>query len=173
MNLKIPTTDTMPETRQLQGKHVLTAFFLFFGVIIAVNFTMARLASTTWTGLVVKNSYVASQQFNDELVNAEKQKTLGLSSSVSYGADTLALSLYDTDGNILIADKLKAEIGRPAFEQKDQVLEFMVLPNGHNKISVALDEGIWAVTVYGEVKGNPYRRDLRINIDKNGLGKIQ
>ena len=36
----------------------------FFGVIIAVNVVMATLASTSWTGLVVENSYVASQEFN-------------------------------------------------------------------------------------------------------------
>jgi nitrogen fixation protein FixH len=173
MSMNIPTTDAMPANRELKGKHVFAAFILFFGVIIAVNFTMARLASTSWTGLVVKNSYVASQQFNGELSNAQKQKALGLKSSVSYGAHTLALNLYDEDGNIMIADQLKAEIGRPAYEQADRVLDFMPLPNGCNKINVALDEGIWAVTVFGMVDGNQYRRDLRINVDKNGLGNIQ
>lgn len=173
MSIHIPTTDTIPANREIKGKHVLMAFILFFGVIIAVNFTMARLASTSWTGLVVKNSYVASQQFNSDLLNAQKQKALGLKSSISYGAHTLAFSLYDVDGNILIADELKAKIGRPAYEQSDQVLDFMLLPNGHNKITLALDEGIWAVTVYGKVDGNQYRRDLRINVDKKGLGKIQ
>lgn len=173
MSMNVPTTNAMPANRELKGKHVLAAVLLFFGVIIAVNFTMARLASTSWTGLVVKNSYVASQQFNDELSKAQKQKALGFKSSISYGAHTLALSLYDVDGNILIAEELKAQIGRPAFEQSDQVLNFISLPNGRNKISVALDQGIWAVTVFGTVEGNQYRRDLRINVDKNGMGIIQ
>lgn len=173
MSVNIPNTEVISATRELKGKHVLIGFLMFFGVIIAVNFTMARLASTSWTGLVVKNSYVASQKFNGELSNAQKQKALGLKSSVSYGAHTLVLSLYDADGNILIADALQADIGRPAFEQEDKVLDFMPLPNGRNKINVALEEGVWALTVHGTVDGNYYRRDLRINVDKNGIGKIQ
>ena len=67
MSMNIPNTEAMSANRELKGKHVLTGFLLFFGVIIAVNFTMARLASTTWTRLVVKNSYVASQKFKSEL----------------------------------------------------------------------------------------------------------
>jgi len=173
MSMNISGTDAMSVNRELKGKHVLTGFLLFFGVIIAVNFTMASLASKSWTGLVVKNSYVASQKFNSDLSNAQKQKALGLNSSISYGAHTLALSLYDADGNTLTADALKADIGRPAFEQADQVLDFIPLPNGHSKINIALDEGIWAVTVHGIVDGNQYRRDLRINVEKNGVGKIQ
>jgi nitrogen fixation protein FixH len=36
----------------------------FFGVVIAVNLTMARLAIGSFGGVVVENSYVASQKFN-------------------------------------------------------------------------------------------------------------
>jgi nitrogen fixation protein FixH len=36
----------------------------FFAVVIAVNLLMARLAISTFGGVVVENSYVASQHFN-------------------------------------------------------------------------------------------------------------
>lgn len=36
----------------------------FFGTIIIVELTMAVLASRSWTGFVVKNSHVDSQEFN-------------------------------------------------------------------------------------------------------------
>ena len=49
---------------ELTGKHVAMIFCGFFGIIIAVNVSMAMLASSSWTGLVVSNSYVASQKFN-------------------------------------------------------------------------------------------------------------
>ncbi|NJR13875.1 MAG: hypothetical protein HC779_06455, partial [Phyllobacteriaceae bacterium] len=61
----------------LNGYHMLAIFVAFFGVIVAVNLTMARFAVTHWTGLVVKNSYVASQNYNGWLRQAAASKALG------------------------------------------------------------------------------------------------
>ena len=49
----------------------------FFGVIIAVNLTMAYFANSTWSGLVVANGYVASQSFDEDLAKARAQDALG------------------------------------------------------------------------------------------------
>jgi nitrogen fixation protein FixH len=49
----------------------------FFAVVIAVNVYMARLASSTFTGVVVENSYVASQHFNRWLDEARAEERLG------------------------------------------------------------------------------------------------
>ena len=38
------------------GYHMLAIMVAFFGVVIAVNLTMATFASRSWTGLVVENS---------------------------------------------------------------------------------------------------------------------
>ena len=46
------------------GWHMLGVIGLFFGTIISVNFYMAYQAVHSWSGLVVENTYVASQQFN-------------------------------------------------------------------------------------------------------------
>ena len=46
------------------GRHMAAIMLAFFGVVIAINFTMATLAETTFGGTVVDNSYVASQSFN-------------------------------------------------------------------------------------------------------------
>ncbi len=46
------------------GYHMAAIMVSFFGVVIAVNFTMAWYATSSWSGLVVENTYVASQQFN-------------------------------------------------------------------------------------------------------------
>ena len=53
------------------GWHMLAIMLAFFGTIITVNFTMAYLATSTWSGLVVKNTYVASQQFNGKAAAAK------------------------------------------------------------------------------------------------------
>ena len=49
----------------------------FFGVVIAVNLLMAHYAVSTFSGTVVDNSYVASQEFNGWLGAARAQRALG------------------------------------------------------------------------------------------------
>ena len=51
----------------LPAKHALAMFVAAFGVIIAVNLVLAYNAVKTFPGLEVKNSYVASQEFNERL----------------------------------------------------------------------------------------------------------
>jgi nitrogen fixation protein FixH len=45
--------------------------------VIAVNVTMAALAVRTFGGVVVENSYVASQEYNHWLADARRQEKLG------------------------------------------------------------------------------------------------
>jgi len=75
-------------TREIKGWHVLTGFIMAFGVIIAVNLTLAYQAVKTFPGLEVKNSYVASQVFD-----VEKADQLALGWEVSATLDVHALSL--------------------------------------------------------------------------------
>ena len=64
-------------TRTFTGWHMAAITSSFFAVIIAVNLTLAFFASTSWTGLVVANSYVASQNFNRDAEIARQQRALG------------------------------------------------------------------------------------------------
>ena len=49
---------------EFTGRHMAMILVTFFGIVIAVNITMARYASSTFGGLVVDNIYVASLNFN-------------------------------------------------------------------------------------------------------------
>lgn len=63
--------------RRFTGWHMLALMLGFFGLIIAVNVTMASIAVGTFGGTVVDNSYVASQRYNGWLKAAADQKALG------------------------------------------------------------------------------------------------
>jgi nitrogen fixation protein FixH len=63
-------------TKRFTGWHMTAILLGFFGVIVAVNFTMATLATRTFGGVVVENSYVASQEYNDWLKAAHAQAKL-------------------------------------------------------------------------------------------------
>ena len=56
------------------GRHMTAILVAFFAVVIAVNFTMARFAMSTFGGKVVENSYVASQHYNVWLARAEANR---------------------------------------------------------------------------------------------------
>lgn len=156
-----------------KGRHMLALMIAFFGIVITVNVTMAVLANSYWTGLVVKNSYVASQGFNADLANADMQRKLGLSSEISYHNGLLEFTLVDSEGVSLVAEDLKAEIGRPAFEQADRTLAFKSGPSGRYTIPLTLQPGVWILRIHGETGGVRYRRDARLSVDNSGKGTVE
>lgn len=82
-----PLTLQPSKSRTFTGRHMAAVMICFFGVIVAVNFTMATLASRSFGGQVVDNSYVASQKFNTWLDEAEKEKALGWTAQASRRSD--------------------------------------------------------------------------------------
>jgi nitrogen fixation protein FixH len=73
-------------TKPFSGRHAAAILIAFFGVVIAVNVTMAMFATRTFGGTVVDNSYVASQKYNGWLAEARRQKQLGWTASASLDA---------------------------------------------------------------------------------------
>jgi nitrogen fixation protein FixH len=61
------------EPRRLTGWMVLAMLVSFFVVVASVNGYMIRAAISTFPGTEVKNSYVASQQFNREIAAMRQQ----------------------------------------------------------------------------------------------------
>ncbi len=66
------------EPRRFTGWHMVAVMALFFGTIISINFVMAWSASRSWSGLVVENAYVASQQFNGKLAETRAFAASGI-----------------------------------------------------------------------------------------------
>ena len=96
----------------LTGKRMTGIFVLFFGVVIAVNVVMACYASSTFGGIVVENSYVASQDFNRWLDEAAAEKALAIWQSlgdsrgitrslVTLGITAMLNNDYDRAQNLL------------------------------------------------------------------------
>ncbi len=130
---------------EFTGWHMIGVMFLFFGTIISVNMTLAYFAASSWTGLVVKNSYVESQRFNE--VTAERQRSveLGWKSKLDYNDGVLSLSLLKADGTPADASGISAMIGRPAFARDDRKVEFEAAGAGVYKARTQLNAGVWQV----------------------------
>jgi nitrogen fixation protein FixH len=69
------------------GRHMAAILAGFFAVVVAVNLTMARFATSSFGGRVVDNSYVASQHFNRWLDEAEAGRALGWRTAMARQAD--------------------------------------------------------------------------------------
>lgn len=74
-------------TARFTGWHMAGIMVSFFAIVIAVNFYMAAQASRTFGGVIVENSYVASQRFNGWLDEARAQDQLGWSADPIVNAD--------------------------------------------------------------------------------------
>lgn len=95
--------------KEITGKHVLIGFVAAFGVIITVNVVMAVNAVRTFPGLEVKNSYVASQEFNKRKA---AQEALGWTVNADHEDGMLRLQITGKDGAPVRAAKLDAVVGR-------------------------------------------------------------
>lgn len=134
--------------REITGKHVLFGFLGAFGVIIAVNMFMAYSAIRTFPGLVVKNSYIASQQFNERKA---AQEALGWQVSARQEAGALFLAINDAEGRPVQPAKLEALLGRATHVKDDQVLELR--HNGKEFVAPAkLARGNWNIRMKAEAK---------------------
>lgn len=123
----------------LTGRKVLAMFVAFFGVIITVNLTMAYFAVGTFPGLDVKNSYVASQSFDDDRA---AQAALGWTVDVSYSHGELLVAVVDASGKPADVAKLDAIVGRPTHVRDDQTPEFQQR-GGVFKAPLTLESGLW------------------------------
>lgn len=127
---------------QFTGWHMIGVMGLFFGTIISVNIVMAYFATSTWTGLVVKNSYVASQQFNEVTAERVKSAELGWQAVIAYSDGEITLNLSH-DGKPVPVEAVLAMIGHPANSREDRKLTLAALGGGVYSAETELAPGLW------------------------------
>jgi nitrogen fixation protein FixH len=133
------------QSRVFTGRHMLGVMVAFFGVIVAANLTMAAFAWTSWTGLVVKNSYVASQEFNDRAKDGREQAALGWQGELAYEKGELRYRLVRGNGAVVAATGVEAALGRPAHEAEDTTVALSPTGDGSFGGDIALADGQWIV----------------------------
>lgn len=157
--------------REFTGFHMAGILSLFFGVIIAVNLTMAWFANSTWSGLVVKNSYVASQEFNSKVEQVKAQDALGWKGRLTSEDGTIRWSLVDASSVPVKAQAVTISLRRPVTDSADATVTLEPVGNGAWQAKHLMADGIWiAVVDVQPVDESPWRETLRFNIE-NGVIK--
>lgn len=121
---------TRVSPKQLTGHHVLIILLAFFGIIIAVNVTMAKLAISTLPGTEVDSPYAASLAYEKEIAAAHDQDArkwrVDAHIERARGGTVLQVEARDKAGRPLTGLSFKGRFERPTDKRAD--------------LAVALDE---------------------------------
>ncbi len=150
----------MAKPRPITGRKVALWFVAFFGIVIAVNLLMARLAIGTFGGTVVDNSYVASQNYNEWLAAGRAQAALGWTVTAQREPDDrVAIIVVMRDGRPLTDGVISAVASHPLGRAADRRLSF-IATDGRFVSTAPLPTGRWQLRLE-VIKGTDHFRAIR------------
>ena len=154
---------TRPAPRPFTGWHITAILIGFFVIVMAVNFTMARLALSSFGGKVVENSYVASQHYNELLARAEAQDRLGWQPSVWLDRTRHVRVTVTHEQARLPIESAHAMIHHPLGQLPSQALIMVGDGQGGMISTKALPQGRWRIELSVTHAGDEarYRKDLK------------
>ncbi|MCX7282488.1 MAG: FixH family protein [Novosphingobium sp.] len=142
--------------RPFTGRKMAAILISFFAVVIGVNVVMARLASSTFGGVVVENSYVASQEFNGWLRQASVERSLGWSGIIARdSAGRAAITLADSNGKPIAAANVSAIAEHPLGQRPTTTLVLQETAPG--AYAAPLEAGRWRLRVTVSADGRIWR----------------
>ncbi|MET3591768.1 nitrogen fixation protein FixH [Mesorhizobium shonense] len=158
------------QPREFTGRHMLLIISAFFSVVVSVNALMATLASTSWTGLIVENAYVASQQFNKNADEGRAQAALGWKSQLTIVGGEVRYSLADAAGKPVALHGVKVLFRHPAYEAEDYSIT-LALASGHEYAARHTPRnGVWIAEVDADAGlAKPYREVRRVIVSNGAL----
>lgn len=139
-------TPPVAAPRPFTGRHMLVITVCFFAVVVGVNITMAVISGSSWTGLVVDNSYVASQEYQDKLDAHRVQAAAGWVSALDYDGARIRLEVVANGAPVLL-DGLRVRLNRPIGTRDDKLLDLVLQPDGSHMAEVVLGAGMWEALV--------------------------
>lgn len=149
--------------RQFTGRHAALIFVASFGIIITVNLALAFNAVRTFPGLEVKNSYVASQNFD---ARRAAQTALGWSVTANAADGMIYLSIVNEAGNPVIVQNLDAVLGRATHVKDDMRPDFVF--DGRSYVApVKLADGNWNIRMTAEAAdGTPFNQRVVLHVTR-------
>ena len=145
--------------REFTGRHMTYVLLGGFGVVIAVNLFMATLAVRGFGGLVVENSYVASQNFNTWLEEAERGEALDWRADIA----------RDSEGRLEVITKgvpagaqVTAEIRRPLGQPEHDTLALSDTANGLFTSEDIIPQGRWIIRLTITADGQSWSTEKQI-----------
>jgi|JI10StandDraft_1071094.scaffolds.fasta_scaffold24869_8 nitrogen fixation protein FixH len=140
--------------RPFTGRHMLFIMLAFFATVFTANMTMVYFASHSWTGLVVKNSYVASQEFNATTEKMLANAAVDAHPVLSFEGGVLRLALKTKTGEAVAASNVKLSLGRPSNESQDTSFDLVTVGAGLFESTQSFGPGQWEGMITADVPGH-------------------
>lgn len=144
---------------EFTGRHMLLVMVAGFGIVMAVNFLMASLATSGFGGVIVTNSYVASQKYNGWLAEARRERALGWAAYIA----------RDTDGRLIVATSgvpanatAQVWLRRPLGQAETTRIDLVPTPRNGFQSPVALPPGRWIVRLQVEHARQAWRMEREL-----------
>ncbi|WP_084305749.1 FixH family protein [Bradyrhizobium sp. ARR65] len=150
---------TRVPSRQLTGVHVLLMLVAFFGIVIAVNVTMMKLAIATLPGTEVDSAYSASLGYEKEIAAARDQDgrkwEVGAHiERLADGAAVLQVEARDNAGRPVTGLKFEGRFERPTDKRADLAVTLEEVGIGIYRGQIeAIAPGQWDLVLEGDAKG--------------------
>lgn len=142
------------------GKHITAILLGSFAVVLGVNLLLADLASSTFGGEVVENSYVASQEFNHWLDEADQARALGWRVEPARLADgRVEVRLSGVPGTAVVSGIARHPLGR----QPDQMIRFAPSAQGRFVSLQPLPAGRWTLRLDVAAAGHDWRGEAPLS----------
>lgn len=146
---------------RMTGRKVLIISVSSFAVILAANLTLAFNAVSTFPGLEVDNSFVASQNFNQELA---EQLALGWDVKASHEEGILTLAITDSEGAPVRVTHMDAVLGAATHVRDDQEPEFVFI-DGAYRAPVDIGPGNWNIRLHARAAdGTEFRQRVVLHL---------
>jgi len=141
-----------PSGFRLKGWMVLAILVVFFGVTFAVNFLMAALAVTTFSGLQTDKPYETGLAYNKAIEQAKAQDSRGWVANVhldrvASGETQMEVRLSDASGAPLTGLSLDAILRAPADSKRDHRVTLQESEAGLYRGSTSASAGQWDVAL--------------------------
>jgi len=148
--------------KPLTGRKVFVIWCCTFGVIISVNLVLAFFAVRSFPGLEVANSYVASQNFNEQLA---QQRALGWEVAAKVEDGLLVLAFTDADGHPVEIAALQATLGRATHVREDRQPEWRYYGGVFTAPAKDLAPGNWNIRLVATAPdGSQFRQRVVLHL---------
>ena len=155
-----------PTRGEFTGRHMLMIMVAFFGLVIAVNILLAVKSVETFSGLVVNNSYVASQTFDKDTDKLAADAAKDVHPDLSFAHGMVHIRIVTAADQPIDAQNLHLTLGHAVSASTDQALAFTSLGAGEFEAKANLSGGYWqgqlALTL---PDGSAWERAVRLKVE--------
>jgi nitrogen fixation protein FixH len=154
-----------PAARRFTGAHLAATVVAFFAVVIAVNLTMATLASRSFSGAIVKNGYVASQDFDRWLAAGRAQAALGWSVAAKVEDGALVVEVRGRDSEPLTDLAVAATLRHPIDRTRSVDVTLHARADGIYAAPIGVRRGQWQALIRLNAGQRQYRHQQRLFVE--------